>query len=265
MDLLKKRSFKSGIKKIFSLVMMVALVMNILGLKQFTEDVKASGYVTITFVDNTPEKWVGTDSAVMELVDNTSGHTSYMMTKSGTYSWSVTIPESAQNITFNRYNPSKTIKWNSFSAGVRGIYNTYYATAHDTGYWGGNSTGSYFKAGDVIYLDTSSFTSWGNYAPTFYVNFTSATKSQNNGNDIYIPTANKNDYQPKAGVQWAGSNLYKYVVTSEDEGKTVLRFWRGNYNTLWNCSVQLTYSNYSAGYNCVKVLGWDNSGYVYKR
>ena len=36
-------------------------------------------------------------------------------------------------------------------------------------------------------------------------------------------------------------DIYKYVVSEEDEGKDILRFWRGNVTTLWNCSITLLY------------------------
>lgn len=267
MDLLKKRSFKSGLKKVFSLVMMAALVFGILGTKPFTEKAEASSSVTITFVDNTPQKWIGNDSAVMELVDNTYGHVSYRMTKTGSYTWSVTVPSSANNITFNRYNSSMTTKWNSFSAGGRNGCCTYRADGHEYGSWvccNQIPTQTGFRTGDVVYLDTSAFTAWENDNAIFYINFTNATKSQNNGNDVYIPSANRNLYQPRT-VQKCEEHMYSYTVTSADEGKTVLRFWRGNYNTLWNCSIAFTYDDYKAGYNCIKVTGWDDSGYKYRR
>ena len=54
------------------------------------------------------------------------------------------------------------------------------------------------------------------------------------------------------------------IVTKQDEGKDILRFWRGNSSTLWNCSVSLTYENYVEGIDCVKVKGWNESGNVYK-
>lgn len=79
-------TFKNRIfNKLFSFALMMAMVLNMLGLNTFTLNAKAADYVTIYFVDNTAEKWVSNDSAVMELVDNTYGHTSYMMTKE-TYS-----------------------------------------------------------------------------------------------------------------------------------------------------------------------------------
>lgn len=257
MNLLKK-------KKVFSIVMMMALVLNFLGLTQFTEDVKASQYATtITFVDNTPQKWIGNDSAVIELVDNTYGHVSHIMKKTGANTWTASVPADANNITFNRWNPSRTVKWNSFSAGGRDGSNTYSAEGHEYGKWIGYHDFG-FKEGDIVYLDTSSFTGWEKDGAMMYTNFTSATKSQNNGSDINIWNANGNFYQPRSGVQSIGNHMYRYVVTSADEGKTTLRFWRGNYNTLWNCSAELTFNDYLAGRNCVKVTGWNESGYTYR-
>lgn len=256
MELFRKRS----LKKVLSFVMMMVLALSGLCTSQFTTEVKASGYVTIKFIDNTPEKWVGNNSAVMELVDNTHGHVAYSMVKTGAYTWSATVPESAYNITFNRYDPSKTIKWNSFSAGGRDGYCCYSALAHDYGKWI-PCEGEGFKAGDVVYLDTSSFTSWEDYSAIMYVNFSSVSKRDNNGNDIPISYSIVN---PKRTTYW-GNHLYRYVVTSADEGSSVLRFWRGNGSTLWNCSVTLTYGQYKSGYNCVKVTGWNESGYCYRR
>lgn len=92
--------------------------------------------VTLYFVDNTQEKWVENDNAVMELVDNTNGHERYNMTKINDVAWSAKVPESAHNITFNRYNPGKTTQWNSWSAGGRGSNNTYYADVAEHGHWG---------------------------------------------------------------------------------------------------------------------------------
>lgn len=259
-------TFKNRIfKKIFSFALMMAMVLNMFGLNSFTLNAKAADYVTIYFVDNTAEKWVSNDSAVMELVDNTYGHTSYMMTKESSTRWSVRVPASAYNITFNRYNPSKTTKWNSWSAGGRDGNNAYSSDGHEYGHWYNIGTQSGFKAGDVIYLDLSGFTSWENAGAIMYANFTSASKDQNNGSDVNISTANRNLYQPRAGVYNTGNHIYRYVVTSSDEGKTTLRFWRGNSTTLWNCSATLSYSQYKSGYNCIKVTNWDKSGYVYIR
>lgn len=53
------------------------------------------------------------------------------------------------------------------------------------------------------------------------------------------------------------TQVFRYVVTKEDEGATELRFFRGNDENLWNESVLLRYSDYKQGNNCAKVKGWD--------
>ena len=57
------------------------------------------------------------------------------MTKVDDTTWSVNVPESAYNITFNRYNQDKTIQWNSWSAGGRDSNNAYYADGSEYGHW----------------------------------------------------------------------------------------------------------------------------------
>lgn len=92
--------------------------------------------VTIYFVDNTPQHWVHNSDAVMELVDNTSGHDHYDMVKIDDVTWAAVVPTSAYNITFNRLSPDKTTQWNSWSAGGRDSNDTYFAVIHEHGYWG---------------------------------------------------------------------------------------------------------------------------------
>lgn len=58
------------------------------------------------------------------------------------------------------------------------------------------------------------------------------------------------------------TQIFRYVVTKEDEGATELRFFRKNDKNLWNESVLLRYCDYKQGNNCAKVKGWDNNGYV---
>lgn len=90
---------------------------------------------TIYFVDNTQEGWIANDSSVIELVDNTFGHERYIMTTKDNKVWSVKVPTSAYNITFNRYNPDKSILWNSWSAGGRDGKVTYIAEGNSNGRW----------------------------------------------------------------------------------------------------------------------------------
>ncbi|MDE7157042.1 MAG: thrombospondin type 3 repeat-containing protein [Lachnospiraceae bacterium] len=41
----------------------------------------------------------------------------------------------------------------------------------------------------------------------------------------------------------------------------MLRFWRGNNNTLWNYSIEISYEQYLNNQNCIVVKDWDNSGH----
>lgn len=222
--------------------------------------------VTLYFVDNTNEQWVRNDNAVMVLVDNTNGHINFDMTKLDDTTWSAQVPESAYNITFNRYDEGKTTQWNSWSAGGRDNNNAYYADGSEYGHWDyieEIDNENYFHAGDVIYLDLTEFSAWKNDDALMYVNFTYATKEMNGGNDVDLANPDYSLYNPKLTYEEIDDNIYAYTVTYDDEHTTELRFWRGNYNTLWNCSIILSYDDFSEGKNCVKVTDWDDNGYTY--
>lgn len=225
--------------------------------------------VTLYFVDNTQEKWVHNDNAIMELVDNTFGHNHYEMMKIDDVTWSAEVPATAYNITFNRYNSDKTTQWNSWSAGGRDANNTYYADISEHGHWSYVEyviNENYFHEGDIIYLDLSDFTSWENDNAIMYVNFSDVSKAENGGLDIDIAAnAGSNLYQPRAITDTFNGYIYTYIVTKQDEGKDVLRFWRGNESTLWNCSVTLNYDAYKSGNNCIKVNGWNAQGELYSK
>ncbi|MCI8408532.1 MAG: terpene cyclase/mutase family protein [Lachnospiraceae bacterium] len=225
--------------------------------------------VTLYFIDNSNEKWIKNDNAVMELVDNTYGHDHYMMTKLDDETWAAKIPASAYNITFNRYDSSKTTQWNSWSAGGRDENNAYYVEGHEYGYWKyveESSLEKYFHEGDIIYLDLSEFPAWESSSAMMYVNFSSASKEENGGSDIEMEAMENSEiYQPHKLDYQISEYVYAYIVTKEDEGKNTLRFWRGNQNTLWNCSVLLDYKEYKNGNNCVKVTGWNSQGTVYAK
>lgn len=92
-----------------------------------------------------------------------------------------------------------------------------------------------------------------------YVNFSDASKEENYGNDINITNAS-NSFNPRNVDGKVSKYIYSYTITAADEGATILKFWRGNEDTLWNCSATLTYSDYINGNNCVKVTGWNESG-----
>ena len=225
--------------------------------------------VTLYFIDNSNEKWIKNDNAVMELVDNTYGHDHYMMTKLDDETWAAKVPASAYNITFNRYDSSKTTQWNSWSAGGRDENNAYYVEGHEYGYWKyveESSLEKYFHEGDIIYLDLSEFPAWESSSAMMYVNFSSASKEENGGSDIDMEAMENSEiYQPHKLDYQISEHAYAYVVTKEDEGKNILRFWRGNEKNLWNCSVTLDYKEYKNGNNCVKVTGWNSQGIVYAK
>ena len=115
-------------KRILALILMIAVLCTSMDMEAFYIETKASDDVEMTtlyLVDNTNEKWIGNDNAVIELVDNTNGHKHYTMKKNDDTSWSVEVLDTAYNITFNRLNPSDNTQWNSWSAGGRDDNNAY--------------------------------------------------------------------------------------------------------------------------------------------
>lgn len=253
-----------GLNRMMAVILTIAMLVCGSGIERLSVKAEAAtGYTTLYFVDNTPEHWIGNDNAIIELVDNTYGHDRYVMSTNDRSTWSVRVPKSTYNVTFNRYDSSKTIQWNSWSAGGRDGYTTYYVYGHEYGFWGGDKdTEEGFKAGDVIYLDFYEFSGWKQSDAGFYVNFTDASKKENGGRDIDINTADKTKFSPVGLVNEAEDDVFTYIVTEEEAGSTELRFWRGNDDTLWNCSVILSYKEFKAGNNCVKIQGWDDTGYV---
>lgn len=120
-----------------------------------------------------------------------------------------------------------------------------------------------FKEGDVLYLKVISPAQWVENDPIMYVNFTQYSRADNGNVSVIIADADKSQYNPRTGVEYISSKgVYKYTVTSADAGKTAMRFWRGNQEKLWNCSITLTADDYAKGYNLVTVDGssWDDSG-----
>lgn len=248
-------------KRIISLFLIAAMFIinvNVQIIKAADDDT-----VTITFVDKTDEQWIANDNACIELVDNTKGHDKYIMKKVDDVTWQVEVPEAAYNITFNRLSADKSEQWNSWSAGGRDGKVCYYAESHSYGEWIETETEG-FKEGDVIYLDLNDFTNWKNDDAKLYANFTKASKNDNYGADIYFPNADKKLFNPQSGLVELQENLYYYVVTEKDAGSNVLRFWRGNEDTLWNYSVYLTYKDYKDGYNCINVFDWNDQGCLSK-
>lgn len=260
------RIIKENFKEILSVILAIVILFTSINLGMFEADAEEiDTYTTLYLVDNTAEKWIGNDNAIIELVDNSSGHDSYMMTKRDDTTWSVSVPESAYNITFNRYSSDKSTQWNSWSAGGRDSNNVYFADGSEYGHWelievDEETEENYFHAGDIIYLDVSEFASWKNDNAVLYVNFSEASKEESNGNDINLSNVDKKLYNPKKVDIEVVENIYAYVVTFEDEGATELRFWRGNNTTLWNCSIVLSYADYVNGLNCVKIQNWNDNG-----
>ncbi len=121
-----------------------------------------------------------------------------------------------------------------------------------------------FKEGDTLYMKIISPTSWSDFGAIMYVNFTEYSRADNDNKSIIIADADKTKYDPRTGVEYIESrDMYKYTVTAEDAGASVMRFWRGNNEKLWNCSIVLTAENYAKGLNMVTIDGgttWDDAG-----
>lgn len=261
---------KRLINRIISTILSLVMIFTGTGIVNLTKEINADNsdveMITLYFVDSTSEKWVKNNEAIVQLVDNTNGHNCYDMNKVNENLWSVAVPASANNITFNRLSTDKSTQWNSWSAGGRDGKNAYYAEGAEYGHWGIlENANEGFHAGDVIYLDLTEFTSWTNENSVMYVNFTEASKEQNYGNDITISNADSSLYNPKTVTAQTDENVYSYTVTSTDEGAANLRFWRGNSTTLWNYSIVLSYTDYAEGLNCIKVSGWNDEGTKTKR
>ena len=270
MDIVKNNIRK--IKCFVSILLTVIIIFNGSNIDYIIRNVNADTDNTETqvlyFIDNTAEKWISNDNAVIQLVDNTNGHISYYMNKTDEYVWSVNVPKSAINITFNRLDSDKKTQWNSWSAGGRDNNNTYYADGAEYGHWdiwNSEAEENYFHAGDIVYLDLTEFKAWENDNALMYVNFTDASKEQNNDKDIEINNTDISLYNPIITDYKENDYIYAYIVTKADEGVDKLRFWRGNAKNLWNSSIILDYEHYKLGYNCVNVNGWDKSGYLSKK
>ncbi len=133
-----KKKYGKRMKKMLAVLLIIAVSMTSLGIENFAPDVHAApAYTTLYLADDTAEHWIGNDNALIELVDNTDGHDHYVMTRVNDTTWSVRVPESTYNVTFNRLDPSGNTQWNSWSAGGRDGHNTYHAQGHEYGYWDG--------------------------------------------------------------------------------------------------------------------------------
>ncbi|MBD5087790.1 MAG: VWA domain-containing protein [Clostridiales bacterium] len=260
---MRNYSKNKQVKRILAGILTIIMVFVSIDLSQFVSVEAATEYDTLYLIDNTAEKWVKNDNAKIKAINNSNGHTAYWMTQKDETTWSVKVPKSAYNITFNRYAEDKTTQWNSWSAGGRDKNNAYYVDGTEYGHWGiMEESEEYFHAGDIIYLDVSEFTQWENDDAVMYVNFTNASKQENGGNDIIISKVDKTLYSPVTGLAELEDNIYLYQIKENDEGASSLRFWRGSTTTLWNCSVELTYKEYKKGKNCVKIARWTENGSI---
>ncbi len=231
---------------------MFAILLALSGIQMDCLRIKANDgkMVTLYFMDNTAEHWVKNNEAVMELVDNTNGHNKYEMTTKDNTTWSVSVPNTAYNVTFNRYDSGKATQWNSWSAGGRDENNAYYADGSEYGHWGNveDSNENYFHAGDIVYLDVSEFKDWKISDALMYVNFDDVSKVEPGDKDVNILAEKESGrYKPQITDYEIEDNVYTYIVTKQDEGKEVLRFWRGNETTLWNCTITLEYKQFKGG------------------
>lgn len=118
-----------------------------------------------------------------------------------------------------------------------------------------------FNTGDVLYFKVENPSNWAQDA-ILYANFTDATRA-GNGGSVTIASADKTKYDPVTGVTYnAASFAYKYTVTAADAGKSVMRFWRGNAEKLWNETVAITAADYAKGLDTAVVTDWSNTGYL---
>ncbi len=119
-----------------------------------------------------------------------------------------------------------------------------------------------FQEGDILYLKIENPDSWATGA-TIYVNFTDASRALNNNKSVVISTADKSLFDPSDNTEYDSSRgIYTHTVTADEAGSTVMRFWRGNTEKLWNESIVLTAANYAEGKNTVVVTDWTDTGYL---
>ena len=260
-SLIKRRK---NFRRVISVVLMLVVLATCSGIEQFATLAYAQvSEITIYLKDNTENGWISKDDAIIEAVDNTTGHDHYSMVKVNDTTWSIRVPNTATNFTFNRLSSDGKTQWNSWSAGGRDNNNTYVVDGSEYGHWEDMDEildEKYFHAGDIVYLDLTEFTEWKNNDAILYVNFSNASKEDNGEADIEINNADTSKYNPKNVDIEVAENVYAYVVGFEDQYTTELRFWRGDSTTLWNCSIVLTYEDYINGLNCVKVKDWDDNG-----
>lgn len=263
-ELRKKRTVGNGFKIIVAVILVLVLIALVVFLKLFQKPKEKTGdekaFKTLYFVDKTQEQWIRNDSAMIELVDNTDEQESYWMVRKSIDTWYVNVPGSVDNITFNCYSSDKSTKYDTWNAGERGDKDVYYAEDEEIGHWDvPEERVNLFYPGDIIYLDFTEFPEWKNDDAIMYINFSDVSKEENQGKEILLDDVN-DTYSPKLVDMEVEDSIYAYMVTFTDAGAKKLRFWRGNELSLWDCSVVLSYEDYSNGINCVKVTGWNEDG-----
>lgn len=77
---------------------------------------------------------------------------------------------------------------------------------------------------------------------------------------LLFQTQIKKLFHPQIVADKVEEYVYQYTVSEDDEGAANLRFWRGNSTSLWNCSMVLSYEEYSNGFDCIKIYGWNGNG-----
>lgn len=198
---------------------------------------------TVYFVDNTLEKWIADDKCYLYAIDNTDG-TRYPMTKDAdyknTYTWSVNLPESVDNVTFARYNPAEDSDWNIFSAGKIQSCTTYVAFGHNTGMWSDSFSGTTITLFDGTvnrYLDDES--------AVMHVAFTA-----NDGNGA------EQNFDYKLSHQ-SENYTWKIIIPSEATNITFMR-----YNSEETTIIgKGTWSNTERGDNLYYTITASGSGY----
>ncbi len=155
--------------------------------------------VIITF-DATKTTWVSSSGAKLVLVDNGT-NTEYPMTGSGNV-YTVEVPVTVTNITFNRNDPSTNKPWNFWVAGDRADAVKYNTVGDGAGSWEGTAAPEWYVRG--------SFNSWGTANPMKTTDGVTYTC------EIALATGN---YEFKVGnVDWSsaypGSNKALNVTTA---------------------------------------------------
>jgi len=117
-----------------------------------------------------------------------------------------------------------------------------------------------FKAGDVLYFKVEKPAAWAQDC-TLYANFTAFSRADNNDKSIVIADADPAQVHPVTGIVYdSARGLYSYTVTEADAGAAVMRFWRGDHEKLWNCSVAVSADDYAQGKNTAVITDWTDSG-----